>query len=163
MNSHLRVRKIIQNFKFHVHRFQAHGSTFETRFPHYPQDLRNLRILYWIQEVFPRLMKLVQSQTYFSSFALSMITTEFPPSVYFVLSFCCCFKMVECNMKQSGTNIFFWIFFLAGRTEHDILYPLKDLLDWTKLRHLDRNRFPAIFSFLDFPTNPEIFQVSDLC
>ena len=46
MNSHLTVGKIIQNFKFHVHRFQPHRSMFETRFPHYPQDLRNLRILY---------------------------------------------------------------------------------------------------------------------
>ena len=39
-------------------------------------------------------------------------------------------------MKQRETSISFCIFFLAGRKEHDILYPLKDLLDWTKLCHL---------------------------
>ena len=46
MNSHLTVRKIFQNFTFHVHRLQSHGSMFKTGFPYYPQDLRNLRILY---------------------------------------------------------------------------------------------------------------------
>ena len=101
-------------------------------------------------------MKLVQSQTYFYGFALLMIISVSLPSVHFfpfLLLFYDGWMQDETNRNQYH---FLYMFVLARRKEHNILHPLKDLLDWTKLRHLNRNRFPAIFSFLDFPTNPEI-------